>query len=253
MDLEKMLVEVTRNAGKILMEQAFEMGEITMKHADDPVTSLDRKVEENIKKEISEKMPANFIGEEYGVEDNGAEYTWIIDPIDGTKSMIAGEFNTSLSIAVEHDGKLVGGCVYDFMRDILYLGYDKNLKVYHGGQKVAHSRVPRQLPRIIIDGDDVKDFGMVRALEHQQGVKLIEKNGSIALAMAQVAAGVYDGMVYNTSKSWNVWDIAGGYYLLGCTGCVLNLDGEEIDYTIPQKGIIGMNHSGLFRHLPSTK
>jgi myo-inositol-1(or 4)-monophosphatase len=245
MDLEKLLVEVAKCAGDTLKTHAFDMGDITMKHDDDPVTSLDKAVEKSIRKNVLEHMPANFIGEEYGREDNGADCTWIIDPIDGTKSMIAGEFNTSLSIGIEKGGKLVAGCIYDFMRDIMYLGYEDKLHVYHNGGEVAHQKMPVCQKRIIIDGEGIRNTEIVRALQHLEDIKIIEKNGSIALAMAQVASGVYDGMVYKTNNNWNSWDIAGGLYLLNCTGQALNLELESISLDVPQQGIIGINHNML--------
>jgi myo-inositol-1(or 4)-monophosphatase len=242
---EIILRDVAQRAGEMLRAYAFDMGEITLKHADDPVTGLDKRVEQAIKEDVLSRMPANFIGEEFGKEDNNANCTWIIDPIDGTKSMIFGEFNTSLSIGVEQDGELIAGCVYDFMRDIMYVGHEKKLQVYHNGICVRQSKMPGGKHRIAVDGDNVRDTVIVKALQKLDDVRIIEKNGSIALAMAQVAAGVYDGMVYQTSKRWNAWDIAGGLYLLNCTGVALSQDFKPIALDSPQQAIIGMNNAML--------
>jgi myo-inositol-1(or 4)-monophosphatase len=242
---EAMLREVAQNAGETLREYAFDMGKLEMKHADDPVSELDRIVETNIKKDVVWRMRANFVGEEHGKEDNGAEYTWIIDPIDGTKSMINGEFNSSLSIGIEKNGELVAGCVYDFMRDIMYVGIENKLKIYYDGKQVKRQTMPRPQPKIIVDGDESKSLEAACALQNKVNAQLLEKNGSIALAMAQVAAGVYDGMVFKTDKQWNVWDIAGGLYLLGCTGVAMNQDYQPIDYKVPKQAIIGLNSNLL--------
>jgi fructose-1,6-bisphosphatase/inositol monophosphatase family enzyme len=241
MDIEQLLIGVAKDGGELLRSHAFEMGEITMKRGNDPVTSLDRAVEQSIRENVLNHMPANFIGEELGKAEHGADYTWIIDPIDGTKSMIAGEFNTSLSIGIEHGHRLIAGCVYDFMRAIMYVGYDKELHVYHNDREVVHSRLPHNEARIIIDGNGVRDTAIVKAFQQSGQVKIIEKNGSIALAMAQVASGVYDGMVYKTDNRWNIWDIAGWLYLLNCTGQALDLDLEPLSHDTPQQGIIGVN------------
>ncbi len=238
--LDVALQDVARRAGHTLRKHAFDMGSVTMKHDDDPVSSLDKRVEREIRENVANHMHANFIGEELGEEMCILnKYTWIIDPIDGTKSMLRGEFNTSLSIAIEKAGHLVAGCVYDFMRDIMYIGYHEQLKVIYNGKEVTAQKIPETKKRVIIDGPGVRDLDITRFLE-EDGAKLIEKNGSIALAMAQVAAGVYDGMVYQTNNKWNVWDIAAGYYLLTCTGCVLDLDLKKKDYARPHKGIVGL-------------
>jgi len=246
---ETMLREVAQNAGNNLRKYAFDMGKLEMKHEDDPVSELDRIVETNIKKDVKWRMRANFVGEEYGGEDNGAECTWIIDPIDGTKSMISGEFNTSLSIGIEQNGGLVAGCVYDFMRDIMYVGIKNKLKMYYGGKQVKRQVMPRPWPKIIVDGNDTRTLEAACTLQNLVNAQLLEKSGSIALAMAQVAAGVYDGMVFKTDKQWNVWDIAGGLYLLSCTGIALNQDYQPVDYKTPQQAIIGLNSNLLIAPL----
>jgi len=54
--------------------------------------------------------------------ENNLERTYYIDPIDGTRSLILKDFNSSVSISVEEKGEIVGGIVHDFMRDITYVG-----------------------------------------------------------------------------------------------------------------------------------
>src|SRR5665213_310634 len=57
----------------------------------DPVTAADRAAEQALRALIAENFPGHgIIGEEYGTERTDAEYVWVLDPIDGTKSFIAG-------------------------------------------------------------------------------------------------------------------------------------------------------------------
>ena len=56
-----------------------------------PVTEADRKIEEIIRKLVANNFPKHEVyGEEFGANQNEAEYVWVVDPIDGTKSFIAG-------------------------------------------------------------------------------------------------------------------------------------------------------------------
>ena len=76
----------------------------------DPVTKLDKKFEELIRKEIKINFKKhNIIGEEFGNDKEKSEYNWIIDPIDGTKSLIAGNPTWSNLIGLDYkDKKIIG-------------------------------------------------------------------------------------------------------------------------------------------------
>src|SRR5262245_46880653 len=57
----------------------------------DPVTAADRAAEVAMRTLIKQRFPEHgIVGEEYGNERTGAEYVWVLDPIDGTKSFISG-------------------------------------------------------------------------------------------------------------------------------------------------------------------
>lgn len=63
-----------------------------------PVTVADRNAEAAMRKLIQERYPSHgVLGEEFGSERADAELCWVLDPIDGTKSFITGEHNTSVS------------------------------------------------------------------------------------------------------------------------------------------------------------
>src|SRR5439155_2827595 len=60
-------------------------------HDFDPVTEADRAAEAVMRRLINENFPQHgIVGEEFGNERDDAEYVWVLDPIDGTKSFIAG-------------------------------------------------------------------------------------------------------------------------------------------------------------------
>jgi histidinol-phosphatase len=84
--------------------------EVELKPDDSPVTIADRRAEEIIKEYLLEDFPDHgFYGEESGKEQADAEYLWLVDPIDGTKSFIGGYGMFSTQIALMHKGELVLG------------------------------------------------------------------------------------------------------------------------------------------------
>lgn len=77
-----------------------------------PVTIADKKAEETLRELIKKEFPEHgFIGEEFGSENSDAEFVWVLDPIDGTKSFISGALSFGTLIALLHKNKPVLGVI----------------------------------------------------------------------------------------------------------------------------------------------
>jgi len=86
--------------------------EVETKADDSPVTAADRGAEELLRALIKKKFPDHgIIGEEHGNENENAEFVWVLDPIDGTKSFITGVPLWGTLIALLHHGQPVLGCI----------------------------------------------------------------------------------------------------------------------------------------------
>jgi len=85
---------------------------VDTKSDNSPVTIADKNAEEIIRKEIETKFPSHgIIGEEFGEINKDAEYKWVIDPIDGTKSFICGSVLFGTQIALLKNGSPILGAV----------------------------------------------------------------------------------------------------------------------------------------------
>jgi len=85
---------------------------IDTKDDDSPVTAADREAEAAIRKIIEAEHPDHgILGEEHGTTRLGADFVWVIDPIDGTKSFISGVPVFGTLIALLHEGKPVVGAI----------------------------------------------------------------------------------------------------------------------------------------------
>lgn len=85
---------------------------IEQKADSSPVTQIDIKVEQHIRSLIEKKFPEHgIIGEEFGNIHENSPYQWVIDPIDGTKSFIAGNTTFTTLIALLHNGKPIIGLI----------------------------------------------------------------------------------------------------------------------------------------------
>lgn len=99
-----------RAAEQVIM--AYYQNQVDIEIKDDltPVTIADQKSEQVIREHLSQAFPDHgFYGEEHGQENMDADYLWLIDPIDGTKSFIHGYGFFSTQIALMHQGSIILG------------------------------------------------------------------------------------------------------------------------------------------------
>ena len=97
-----------------------------------PVTIADKKSEEKMREIIMKEFPAHgIIGEEFGEYNKDAEYKWVLDPIDGTKSFICGAVAFGTLIALTKNGEPVLGVINQPILDEFLLG-DNNRTELNG-------------------------------------------------------------------------------------------------------------------------
>ena len=106
-------LDAARRAGEIQTHYIDRIGAVETKGDDTPVTVADRECEEAIRSTIHSAFSADgFLGEEYGEERGTSDRTWIIDPIDGTRSYIKGFPYYSTLIALRDGDELVVGVIH---------------------------------------------------------------------------------------------------------------------------------------------
>jgi myo-inositol-1(or 4)-monophosphatase len=85
---------------------------IDLKLDNSPVTIADKKAEEIMRELISKEFPSHgILGEEFGNHNPDAEYVWVLDPIDGTKSFISGALSFGTLIALLKNGNPILGVI----------------------------------------------------------------------------------------------------------------------------------------------
>ena len=108
------------NAGNLLRESAGNLNrhQVGMKGAGDYVTELDCQSEDIIIRTIKDSFPDHVIhAEESGKENQQSDYTWIIDPLDGTANYVQGVPVYGISIACLVKNRIMAGVIYDPERD----------------------------------------------------------------------------------------------------------------------------------------
>lgn len=118
-------IQAARSAGNIIMRglDRLDKIQISQKQPNDYVTDIDQQAEREIIKIIHKAHPDHVIlgeesGELHGKTDS--DYTWIIDPLDGTRNFIHGFPHFAVSIAICHKGRIEHGVTYDPVRQELF-------------------------------------------------------------------------------------------------------------------------------------
>ena len=99
--------------GKALMVDSSEQHDVKLE--------LDRRIQEQIRKEILQVYREDgFLGEEGGEAASAGQYEWVVDPIDGTVNLFHGIPHYAVSIACRLEGRTLVGAIYDPNRDELF-------------------------------------------------------------------------------------------------------------------------------------
>ncbi len=110
-------------SGEIIKSYFRKQISVDSKHDSSPVTIADKNAEELMRQEIMKQFPEHgILGEEFGAHNNDAEYQWVLDPIDGTKSFIYGSVTFGTLIALLKNGKPIIGVINQPILDEFLIG-----------------------------------------------------------------------------------------------------------------------------------
>ena len=103
-------IAAAKAASEPIMSRYQGSFEIEIKADQSPVTVADREAELAIRAILTDSFPEHGIyGEEFGADQPDAEYLWLVDPLDGTKSFVRGTGMFSTQIALMHNGRIIVG------------------------------------------------------------------------------------------------------------------------------------------------
>lgn len=217
--LLNVMVQAAFKAGRALSRDFGEVEnlQVSLKGPGDYVSQADRKAEEIVLGELSRARPTyGFLGEEGG-ESKGTDgqHRWIVDPLDGTTNFLHGIPHFAVSIALERDGAVVAGVIYNPVTDELFTA-DRGKGAFLNDRRIRVAG-RRTLEDCVI-GTGVPHLGRgdhgayLNELGRVMGeVAGIRRMGAAALDMAYVAAGRLDGY---WEDGVSPWDLAAGIIML---------------------------------------
>ena len=212
-------VEAAKQAGELLAGRFGDHGAVTERLTHDIKLAIDVESQTLITEVLLGRFPDHaMLGEEGTAGDPASEYTWVVDPIDGTVNYYYGIPHFCVSIALRHAERYLIGVVYDPMVQELWT-VSENEEPRLNGRPIAVSARAELSEAIISMGFAKRSGAVEQSFPRYQAVaptvRKMRMLGSAALAMAYVASGRLDGYV---EEQVSRWDIAAGALLVERAG-----------------------------------
>lgn len=241
--------EAARRAGHVLRAWSSKFT-VREKSRSNLVTEADEAAQAAIFDFIHGRYPHHgFCGEE-GLSVGGSDspYRWVIDPLDGTTNYVHSFPYYCVSIGLECRGEMVVGAVFDPNHDEMFLavrgeGATLNRRPLKCSEVTGleTALVIASLPVATSEHDDA----VRRFLKVLPAAQTVQRTGSAALNLANIAAGRVDGF---WSTSLKPWDMAAGILLVEeAGGRISKIDGSQ--FRLEEPDLLASNGSAVHEQL----
>jgi myo-inositol-1(or 4)-monophosphatase len=236
MDLQTLFATILTPAREIVMEagnfirterQTFHHSRVEYKGMNDLFSYVDTTAERLLTEKLADLIPGcGFINEESGIQVPENEFTWIIDPLDGTTNFIHDLPVYSVSVALQRGDQIVLGFVYDIVHQDLYearLGEG----AFRNHQSIRISDKTELHSCLMATGFPQKSNFLDRSVEGYIHVmktlflktRGLRRMGSAAIDLAYTACGRFDGFFEMHLKPW---DVSAGILLVTEAGGIVS-------------------------------
>lgn len=217
---------ITERAGTAILSHRDLLESSTLKSPNEIVTPADEHANSIIIEMLLEAYPDIPIYSEESIEHSSEHSTrWIVDPLDGTTPWVWGNSGFSISIALEKDGEIVVGAVYDpIMKEFFYA--EKGGGAYRNDSSISVKPVPQNDMFMVVDWGNAENK-RAEGLEYYKKLlvpemfaKRIVPQFAPALGLCRIAEGRIHALVCN--DTWTEDHAAGSLILTEAGGVVAN-------------------------------
>ena len=258
--LINVMLTAARKAGRSLARDFGEVEQlqVSLKGPANFVSAADHRAEEIIHAELSRARPGySFLMEERGeIKGDDPTHRWIVDPLDGTTNFLHSIPIFSISIALEREGELVAGLIYNPATDETFTAEkgkgafinDRRRLRVAARSELAASVICTGVPHAGRPGHELFLRELRAIMAASAGIR---RTGSAALDLAWTAAGRFDGF---WERDLRPWDIAAGMVILREAGGYMS-DANGKDRILEQGTIVAGNetiHAKLLKLLKAS-
>jgi myo-inositol-1(or 4)-monophosphatase len=210
--------EAAKAAGRFILgeRKTFETTSIEYKGRNDLVSYVDKTSEKMLVEELQRIFPgAGFITEENTVSDRDKEYTWIIDPLDGTTNFAHAIPCFCVSVGLVKNNKPILGVIYEMNLDECFYAW-KGGGAYLNDKPIQVSEVKQLKDSLIATGFAVSEYSHLKStlsvfdycIHNTHGIRRL---GSAAADLAYVACGRFEAFF---EFGLQPWDVAAGIIIM---------------------------------------
>ena len=235
--------QVSIKSGKFLKKEFnnWQRGQGKYKKGHEIVTWCDKKSEKIIFKDLKKYFPKyNILSEEAGQKNKKSDYTWIIDPLDGTANFTIHNPLFSVSIALVYKKEIILGVTYiPILNEIYYASKNKGAFKNNKKIKISHINTLKESFLTYCHGKDLGDTKKAYKIYEYLHIKARDCRhfGSTTIELAMVAGGKTEALIVPKA---NIWDIAAGIILIKeAGGDVTNWQNKDWDFK--SKNLIASN------------
>ena len=246
-------LEAAKRAGEVILSRFHTDKEISFKGRANVVTDVDMLAERAVLKFLREEYPDfSIISEESAPVDTGSSYTWVIDPLDGTRNYVSGIPHFAVNVALARDRHVVLCATYDPIRDEAFTA-EQNKGAHLNDAPISVSQktgIPACLLGFdmgYVDEKAGRAMDLVKAL--WPGMQSIRVMGSAALGLAYAACGRIDIYFHHHLAPW---DSASGLLLVSEAGGVI-VDRHGQPAVLESESVIASSSHLINRFLEATQ
>lgn len=240
--METFIKQITKEAGVFILKKFGKVGvKYTKRDATDVVTEADLVANKIITSAIKKKYPTHaIISEETGEHQNGAEYCWIVDPLDGTRNFSTRTPMFAVMIGLARNGKIELATIYNPCTDELFFA-KKGKGSFLNGKKVhcsEHKTWANSWGLGNVNFSEKNAINIQKLLNYSKKEKFwMSAFGSSGISTIYQADGRRD---WRVSRGGGLWDYASPSLILLEAGCkVTNFKGEP--WSIKDRELLSAN------------
>lgn len=225
-ELKKFSKVLAEKSGNIISQFFRSDVHIETKKDESPVTIADKKAEEVMRSLIEKEYPDHgIVGEEFGIQNNDAEYKWILDPIDGTKSFISGAVTFGTLIALVKNEKPILGVINQPVLKEFLIGDNNEAKLNDVHVNVRQCDDITEATLLTTDHLNIEQYQSLEAFENlMRKVKLYRQWGD-CYGYYLVATGYADIMI---DPIMSIWDLMALIPIIkGAGGVITDYHGKD--------------------------
>jgi len=225
-------VAAASEAGRLLMRRFRTAVSVKMKGKTDIVTEADVEAQDLVVRRLRRSFPDHGILAEEGLDATpGAEWRWILDPLDGTKNFARGIPTFCVAIAAEYRGRVELGVVYDPVHEEIFVGVRRR-GAWRNGEPIRVSRVADLRCAFVATGCPHRVGRYLRSVALTFGRFAarslgVRDRGAGALDLCYVACGRFDGYWEIDQSPWDI--AAGGLIVEEAGGRMSDFRGGDFD------------------------